>query len=175
MLRHYTIAVFAENSPGVLHRVTAVFTRRKTNIDSLTVSETERSGVARFTIVVRSEDEPVSLIVKQIARIIEVVDVFYAENDALIFKEIAFYKVRTSAPESRNAVEEEAHRHRAIVVYAEPDYLVVEKTGTEEEISSLYFLLERFGVAEFIRSGRIAIGRGTRDERTPRLVPRNPD
>lgn len=162
MPRHYTISAFTQNTPGVLHRLTAVFTRRKVNIESLTVSETERAGVSRFTIVVVTLPEVVEQIAKQINRIIEVVDLFYAENEALVFKELALYKVRTASPADRSAVEEEAHRHQAIVIHAAPDHLVVERSGSEEEITSLYFLLERFGISEFIRSGRIAIARGTR-------------
>lgn len=157
MNRTYTICAFTENSPGVLQRITVLFTRRKINIESLTVSETETKGISRFTIVISSQRELVEKIAKQIARIIEVVDVFAAENTDLIFKEIAFVKVCTDSPERRAAVEEVAHRHGATVVFVDKEYLVVEKTGSEDQIQSLYLLLQPFGIKEFVRSGRIAI------------------
>lgn len=164
MARIYTISAFTENSPGVLHRITVMFTRRKINIESLTVSETEVPGRSRFTIVVRCEPDLVLKIVKQLNRIIEVVDVFASENRHLIFKEIAFYRVATETQQKRLEVEEHAHRYGAQVGFAHADYIVVEKTGTEMEISSLFRLLEPYGIKEFVRSGRIAI---PHHERTP--------
>ena len=157
MSRCYTISAFTENSPGVLHRLTVLFTRRKVNIESLTVSETEKKGISRFTIVVYSERDLVEKIAKQINRIIEVVDVFVSENKDLLYKEIAFFRVQTETPQQRTEIEELAHRHGALVIFAKDNYLVVEKTGAEEQISSLFLLLEPFGIKEFVRSGRIAI------------------
>jgi len=157
MPRLYTISAFTENSPGVLHRITVLFTRRKINIESLTVSETEVTGISRFTIVVRCEPDLVAKIAKQINRIIEVVDVFASENRELLYKEIALYRVSAETPEKRLEVEEHAHRYGAQVVYARADSVVVEKTGTEDDISSLFHLLDPYGIREFVRSGRIAI------------------
>ena len=157
MARTYTISVFTQNTPGVLHRITVLFTRRKVNIESLTVSETEQHGISRFTIVVKTTRDSVEKIAKQINRIIEVVDVFVAENRDLVFKEIAFFRVQTKGPQHRSEVEEHAHRYGATVVSAHDDYLILEKTGSEDDINSLYLLLEPFGLREFLRSGRIAM------------------
>ena len=157
MARLYTISAFTENSPGVLHRITVLLTRRKINIESLTVSETERKGISRFTIVVSVNPDLISTIVKQMNRIIEVVDIFVAENNALLFKEIAFYRVSTPTKEKRLEIEEHAHRYGAQVAFAQDKNIVIEKTGTEEEVNSLFHLLEPYGIAEFVRSGRIAV------------------
>ena len=164
MLRSFTISAFTENTPGVLQRLTILFTRRKVNIDSLTVSETEVPGLSRFTIVVRTEPELIRVIAKQINRIIEVVDVFVAENHDLIYKEIAFFRVAAESPQQRSELEELAHRYGAAMVFAKDNYLVIEKTGTEEQISSLFLLLEPYGMKEFVRSGRIAISNREREE-----------
>lgn len=155
----FTISVFTENSPGVLHRITAVFTRRKVNVESLTVSDTEQHGVSRFTIVVKVEEDLVERIVGQIRRIIEVREAFATEDSALFYKEIAFIKVKTSSAEERRQAEEISRKNGASIVAAQVDALVIEQTGTEEEIRSLYLLLEPFGISEFIHSGRIAIRR----------------
>lgn len=153
----YTITAFTENTPGVLYRIADLFLRRKINIESLTVSETERHGISRFTIVVRRDKETIEKVVKQLYRIVEVVKVFELEDKDLIFKELAFIKVSTKNPEQRREVEELAVLFRATVTYVGSDYLVIEKTGSEEQISSLYNLLKPFGIKEFVRSGRIAV------------------
>lgn len=154
----YTVSVFSENSPGILHRITVLFTRRKVNIESLTVSETEKKGISRYTIVVRASKDLVEKISKNIQRVIEVTEVFVSENRELVFAEIALFKVESrSEQQSRLKIEELAHRYGATVVYGAADYLVIEKAGQEDEIDSLFLLLEPFGILEFVRSGRIAL------------------
>jgi len=167
MAQLYTISAFTEDTPGVLHRLTVLFTRRKVNIESLTVSHTERPGISRFTIVVHSDLDMVLKIAKQINRVIEVFDVFVAENRDLVSKEIAFLKISADSATKRMQVEELANRYGASVAYAHSDYLIIEKTGTEDEINSLYLLLEPFGMKEFLRSGRIAT---LKEERTDRRI-----
>lgn len=153
----FTLSIFTENSPGVLHRVTTVFTRRKVNIESLTVSDTEQHGISRFTITVNVTEHLVERIVGQIRRIIEVREAFATEDSGLFYKEISFFKVKTKTAEERRDVEEISRNNGASVVAAQVETLVIEQTGTEEEIRSLYLLLEPFGISEFIHSGRIAI------------------
>lgn len=156
MERLYTITAFTDNSPGVLHRLTTTLTRRKVNIESLTVSETETKGVSRFTIVVKVTPELISKITKQIDRIIEVRKAYFSENEELIFQEIAFIRVSGST-EKRHEIEELAHRYNAAIAYATKSCLIVEKAGSEDDINSLYTLLEPYGISEFTRSGRIAV------------------
>jgi|688.fasta_scaffold1011384_2 acetolactate synthase-1/3 small subunit len=153
----FTISIFSENSPGVLHRITTVFTRRKINVESLTVSETEQHDISRFTIVVKLSEALVTKVVAQIQRIVEVRSAYATEDSELYFKEIAFIKVRTESANERREVEEISRQRGAAIVAVKPETIVVEQTGSEEEIRSLYLLLEPFGIAEFIRSGRIAI------------------
>lgn len=105
MNARYTLCIFSENSPGVLHRITTLFTRRKLNIESLTVSETEKPGISRFTIVVVREREFAYKVADQIQRIIEVSDVYVCEDADLIFKEIALYKVASADSALRSQIE----------------------------------------------------------------------
>lgn len=155
--RQYTITAFTENTPGVLYRIADLFLRRKINIESLTVSETERHGISRFTIVVRRDKASIEKVVKQLYRIVEVVKVFESLDKDLIFKELAFIKVSTKNPDQRREVQELSFLFRARVTFVGHDYLVIEKSGSEEEIASLHLLLKPFGIKEFIRSGRIAV------------------
>ncbi len=164
MFSTYTMSIFTEDSPGVLHRITSMFTRRKINIDSLTVSATEKAGISRFTIVVRTTPVLIKTIAKQINRVIEVVEVYVSENGELVYKEIAFIRVATDSPQKRMEVEELAHRYGGVVAYASDSSLLVEKTGSEEEINSLYLLLEPFNIKEFARSGRIAMRKAQKSD-----------
>lgn len=157
---NFTFMALSENSPGILHRITTQFTRRAVNIESLTVSETERKGVSRFTIVVKTDLILAEKIARHLRRIIEVVDVYLCENRELVYKEIALIKVRSDSERgNRLRVEDLAHRYGAHVVSGNDDYLIIEKSGREEEVDSLFLLLEPFGIVEFVRSGRIALQR----------------
>lgn len=157
MNKKYTVIAFTENKPGVLYRIADLFLRRKVNIESLTVSETEQTDLSRFTIVVKATRENVEKIVKQLYRIIEVVKVFESDDSELLFKEVAFIKVSIKSPIVRREVEDLVYIFRAIIAFVGNDYLVIEKTGSEEEIESLMLMLRPFGVREFVRSGRIAV------------------
>jgi len=164
-IQTYTIIIFSENKPGILYRIADLFLRRKVNIESLTVSEIEREGTSRFTIVVKTTKQEIEKITKQLYRIIEVIKVFENTDKDLIFKEIAFLKVSTKNPQLRREVEDLAYLFRAKITFVGSDFLVVEKTGTEEQINSLHLLLKPFGIREFVRSGRIAV---LKDEATVR-------
>lgn len=156
MEKLYTICIFTENTLGLLNRISGIFTRRRINIESLSVSETERKGISRFTIVIKSgERDSVEKIVKQIRKIIEVMAVFGYEDHDLVYNELAFFKV-DSANSARVKPLLEKYK-RAKVLYEEGGCLIIEKAGTEEEIYSFFHMLKPFGIVEFVRSGRIAL------------------
>ena len=156
----YTICVFTSNSIGLLNRITIVFTRRRINIESLTVSETERTGVARFTIVIKHESrEEVEKLVRQIRKIVEVLAVFGYLNDEIVSNEIALFKISTPLGGNRPDVEFINKKHNAWIVYWGLDYVVIEKTGNEDEIFAFLTYLRQYDILEFVRSGRVAVGK----------------
>jgi len=157
MAQSFTLTAITENSPGVLHRITDLFTRRKINIESLSVSETEKKGVSRFTIVVKTEKDLAEKVVKQIKRVVEVLDAYVCRDSHLILREVALIKVNVEKPEDRAEIEALVSRYDAEVTSATDDTVVIEKTGRAEDINALYLLLEAKGIVEFIRSGRIAL------------------
>lgn len=159
MKRRYTIIVFTENNFGLLNRITIIFSRRRINIESLTVSETERKGISRFTIVIEYEEASIKKLIQQIRKIIGVLVVFHNEDDEVFYGQIAYYKVETKNLEAREKVMEIAYRHQAKVAYSGEDYVVIEKTGKEDEISTMLHLLEPHHLLEFVKSGRIAVVR----------------
>jgi acetolactate synthase-1/3 small subunit len=156
----YTIIIFTENKPGVLYRIADSFLKRKINIESLTVSEIEAQGMSRFTIRVKGNKLTIEKISKQLYKIIEVIKVLEKTDEELIFKEIALIKVTTNDPTKRRSVEDIARLAKAEVIAIEREFLVIEKSGSEEEINSLYLLLKPFGIKEYVRSGRIALLKG---------------
>ncbi|MDZ7936004.1 MAG: acetolactate synthase small subunit [Emticicia sp.] len=156
----YTICVFTENSIGLLNKITIIFTRRRINIESLTVSETERKGISRFTIVIKHEKrEEVEKLVRQIRKIIEVLAVFGYLNEDIVYNEIALFKISTPLNGKSVDVETINKLHKAWVVYWGLDYVVIEKTGTETEIFDFFRYIKPHGIIEFVRSGRIAVGK----------------
>lgn len=159
-----TFSIYSENSPGVLHRVIVLFTRRKINIESLTVSATEREGSSRFTIVINATIEEATKIAKQLRRIVEVSEVSVNETSHLIYKEIAFFRIATPCAATRQDIANRAIRNGASIVAIDPEALVIEKTGTEGEIKALFDVFQDCEVKEFIQSGRIAIEKLHLDE-----------
>ena len=159
MKQEYIISAYSENHIGLLNRITIIFTRRKVNIESLTVSESAISGVSKFTIVVNEEKAKVENIVRQIEKQIEVLKAFYYTNEEMIFQEIALYKVPTTALMESDQIEKLIRQHNARILEITKEYTVIEKTGHKEETQALFEGLNPFGVLQFIRSGRIAITR----------------
>ena len=153
MQRRYTLSIFTENQPGVLHRITVIFTRRKLNIESLTVSETETPDVSRFTIVLRCDGDTASKVAKQIGKIVDVHDVIVSEDEALVAAEVALFKMRASSAVLMQAAQQSGLR----VMYADDVSCVLVAVGNEDEIGRLREKLVPLGLVEFVRSGRIAL------------------
>ncbi len=152
-----TITVFSENSPGVLYHIANLFLRRKINIESLTVSEIEEKHISRFTIVVKEDPKIVAKITRQLQRIIEVLSVYAHSDQELIFKEIALFKVKGKSAKEAGDIAHIAYRTGSNITYRGKNFLIVEKTGTEEEINTLRTRLSPFGISDLVRSGRIAL------------------
>jgi acetolactate synthase-1/3 small subunit len=159
MNQEFIITAFTENHIGLLNRITIIFTRRKINIESLTVSASALAGISKFTIVVDTTEDKVSKAVKQIDKLVEVLKAYYLTNDEMIYQEIALYKVSTDALTGSNQIESLVRQYNARILEVTPDYTVIEKTGHKEETQALFEGLNQFGVLQFIRSGRIAITR----------------
>ncbi len=159
MKQEYIISAYTENHIGLLNRITIIFTRRKVNIDSLTVSESALKGISKFTIVINATEDQTRKIVSQIEKHVEVLKAFYHTNDEMIYQEVALYKVPTDALMSGNAVEGLVRKYNARILEVTPEFTAIEKTGHKEETQDFFDALNQFGVLQFIRSGRVAITR----------------
>ncbi len=158
----YTILVHSENIAGLLNQVTAVFTRRQINIESLNVSASSIPGVHKYTITTFTDKDTIEIIVKQIEKKIDVIQANYFTEDEIYSHEIALYKVSTPVfinnPEASCVI----RRYNARIVEVNETYLIVEKNGFGEDITSLNEELTKLnGVLQFVRSGRVAITTGS--------------
>lgn len=154
----YTLIVFSENFAGLLNQVTAVFTRRQVNIESLNVSASSISGVHKYTITCWSTEEQIQIITKQIEKRIDVLQAHYFTDDQIFIQEVALYKLSTSAVLENSDISSAVRHHGAQIVEVNPTYTVVSKKGSTEDIVSLYHALDEYKcVLQYVRSGRIAI------------------
>ncbi len=156
-MKNYTITVYSENVTGLMTRVVSVFTRRHINIVSLTTSESSIKNIHRFIIVVKVSKEQVRKVVAQLEKQVEVIKAFYYDDSEIIHQELALYKVPTAAFTNGNSLEKLIRKHNARILEIEPEYTVIEKTGHKEETQALLVELEKIGVYEFVRSGRVAV------------------
>lgn len=159
MKQEYIITVYSENHIGLLTRITNVFTRRKINIDSLTVSESAIPGIYKFTIVVQCTREMAQKVVGQIEKLIDVLKAFFHTNEEMIYQEIALYKVPIEPIYESDAIERIVRNAGARILEITKDYVVIEKTGHKDDTQALFEELNQFKVMQFIRSGRVAITR----------------
>jgi acetolactate synthase-1/3 small subunit len=136
-----------------------LFRRRGFNIDSLTVGPTESSNISRMTLVVNGDDMVVEQVVKQLYKVIDVLKVSDVTEERVVVRELALLKVSTSAS-TRAEVMQLVDIFRAKIVDVASDSVIVEVTGPEEKIDSLFDLVKRFGVREMARTGRIVMTRG---------------
>ena len=157
----HTLSVLVENKPGVLARVSGLFSRRGFNIASLAVGQTEQPGVSRMTIVVAVEDFPLEQVTKQLNKLVHVIKIVELEPAVSVQRELLLVKVRADAA-VRSQVLEIVDLFRAHAVDVTPEALTIEATGTAEKIAALLKNLEPYGIREMVQSGTIAVGRGPR-------------
>jgi acetolactate synthase I/III small subunit len=157
----HTLSVLVENKPGVLARVSGLFSRRGFNIESLAVGPTEHADVSRMTIVVAVDELPLEQVTKQLNKLVNVIKIVELDPAVSVQRELLLVKVRADAT-VRTQVLETVQLFRAKVVDVSPEALTVEATGTEDKLEALLRMLEPYGVREMVQSGRVAIGRGPR-------------
>ena len=156
----YTLLVFSENIAGILNQITAVFTRRQVNIESLNVSASSIKGVHKYTITAWSDEDQIRKITKQIEKKIDVVKANHYTYDQLFIQEVALYKLSTDKVMENPEISRTIRRLDARVLEVNPTYMAVMLGGLTEDITNLYYQLDEFGcLLQYTRSGRIAVTR----------------
>jgi len=156
------LVALVENRPGVLNRVASLFRRRNYNVDSLTVGRTHKPDVSRMTIVVDAKRTNVRQIVANLYKMVNVIDVRYLSHEPHVSRDLALLKVRTEGAEAFNTVTEICERFPARIVDIGPKVTILEITAREEIIEDFIEELRPLGIVEMVRTGIVAMGRGTR-------------
>ena len=163
----YTLLVYSENIAGILNQITAVFTRRQVNIESLNVSASSIEGVHKYTITAWSDPDQIEKITRQIEKKIDVIKANYFTDDQLFIRETGLYKLATDIVLQNADISRIVRHYDAQMTEVNPTYVIVMKSGRTEDIISLYYALNEFGcVLQYTRSGRIAVTRGTQEQVT---------
>ena len=157
IMRH-TISVLVENKFGVLTRVAGMFSGRGYNIDSLNVAPTHDPKLSRMTLVARGDDATVEQIVKQLQKLINVIEVTDFRDYEYVDRELVLVKVKVSG-KSRSEVMQITDIFRAKIADVQPKSMTIEVTGNEKKVTKFIELMENFGVIELTRTGKVALPR----------------
>jgi acetolactate synthase-1/3 small subunit len=160
--RKHTVVALVENKPGVLNRVVSMFRRRNFNLDSLTVGRTHKPHISRMTIVVDATRANARQIVSNLYKLISVIDVRLVSAEPHVSRDLALVKVRTDESDSFNAVTEICERTPARIVDMGTKVCIVEICAPEDVVESVIEMLRPIGIYEMVRTGVVAMGRGTR-------------
>jgi len=155
----HTLVALVEDKPGVLTKVASMFRRRGFNIASLAVGNSEQPGLSRMTFVVNGDEYTVGQVVKQLDKLIEVIEVADITSERIVSRELALLKVKTT-PMNRGEIIQIVNLFRANIIDVGSDSMVIEITGEEDKINALHNLLAAFGIIEMLRTGLVAMVRG---------------
>jgi acetolactate synthase-1/3 small subunit len=158
----HTLVALVQDKPGVLNRMVSLFRRRGFNIASIVVGSSELAGFSRITFVVDGTITTVEQVRKQLmAKVVEVVKVTDITEEDIIIRELALVKIKSPSG-SRSEIIQMVDIFKADIVDVSHESLTIEITGTEQKIDSLLDLLRAFGIKEIVRTGRIAMIRGSK-------------
>lgn len=155
----HIISVLVENRFGVLAHIAGLFSGRGFNIDSLAVGETHDPTVSRMTIVVRGDDNVVEQILKQLNRLVDIIEVQDLAQISHVDRELLLVKVESTS-QTRSEIIEIAELFRAKVVDVQKNTLTIEASGSGDKLEALLNLLSQYGIKELVRTGRIGLARG---------------
>ena len=165
-------AVWVEDLPGVLNRITSLFRRRGFNIESLSVGRAKAPGVSRMTIVVRTDPTGARRLAVQLSRLVNVLRADEITGKPAIHHELAMFKV-SATPDERTQVIQLATATGARLVDVAPGSVVIEATASPQKIDGLAEVLRPYGILEQVRTGLVGMSRGAASAMMD-PVPRNP-
>ena len=158
----HTISVLVENKFGVLSRISGLFSGRGFNIESLSVAETMDPTVSRMTIVTRGSDKIIEQVTKQLNKLVDVIKVNDLTEEKFIDREMVLIKVDTDQAVKRDEILRVVEIFRCKVADVSPKAYTIEITGDEGKIKAIIEMLKPIGIKEIVRTGRIAMIRGSK-------------
>jgi len=159
-MRTHIFTALVEHKPGVLQRVASMFTRRRFNIESISVGATDNPKIARMTILTTGNDRTLEQIEKQMNKLVNVIKVTDLAKDESICRELCLIKLHTPGEEKKSQVIQYADVFRGRVVDASPESMTVEITGDPEKVDAFIQLVRNVGIKEMARTGVTAMQRG---------------
>lgn len=156
-MRH-TLSILVENKFGVLARIAGMFSGRGFNIDSLNVGPTLDATTSRMTIVVRGDDKVLEQVTKQLDKLVDVIDVQDFRDEEYVDRELVLMRVAATS-KTRPEVMQICDIFRAKIIDVQPEKLAIEITGTESKLGKFIMLMERFGIDDLTRTGKVALSR----------------
>ena len=156
----YIVSAIVENKPGVLFRVTNLFRARNFNIESITVGMTEQQDLSRMTITTKSDERTLDQLVKQLRKLIDVVEVKVLDTDRTVYRELALIKMKAVDPTTRSEIMNYATIFRGNILDIGKETITVEITGTPDKIDAFKNLVYQYGITQLARTGVSALPRG---------------
>jgi acetolactate synthase-1/3 small subunit len=147
-----------ENKFGVLTRVAGLFSGRGYNVDTLNVAPTQDADTSRMTIVTHGDDATIDQIIKQLNKLVDVLEVRDFSEGEYVDRELVLVKVNVDS-KTRAEIMQISDIFRAKIVDVQPKSLTIEITGNESKIEKFITVMKTFGIAELTRTGKIALPR----------------
>ena len=154
----HTLSVLVEDEAGVLTRIAGLFARRGFNIESLAVGYAEKEGISRITMVVDGDDQAIDQVVKQLDKLVNVLNINDITETPCVERELMLLKVNATSA-TRSEIVELAQIFRARVVDVAEESLTLEVVGDPGKMVAIVKVLARFGICEIARTGKIALPR----------------
>ena len=158
-MKYHVISTLVENKPGVLQKVSGLFTRRDFNIDSITVGKSEVEGLARMVITVKADDILLEQVTKQLNKLVDVVKIKDISKNA-VKRELCLVKVNIPSEKARAEIIQYVNIFRAKIVDVTEETLIIEITGDMKKINAFISLLKGYGIKRISRTGLTAMARG---------------
>ena len=155
----HSISLLVNNKPGVLNRISLVFARRGYNIDSLVVSPAHNRQFSRMSITASGDPETLVLILGQLNKLVDVIHATDHTGDVVVQRELALIKVDCMA-ERRTEVLQISEHFKCQSVDISDTTLLLEATGNTDKLDALELMLEKYGIVEIVRSGKLVMARG---------------
>ncbi|MBF0593941.1 MAG: acetolactate synthase small subunit [Candidatus Omnitrophica bacterium] len=155
----HTLSILVANKPGVLVRVALVFARRGYNIDSLVVSPVYNPKFSRMTITAKGDVKILEQIIKQVNKLIDVIHASEHDSSTSVALEMALYKVKL-APASKTVVGKYIKEYSAKLVDETDSLSVIAQMGTTEDLDAFEAVLNKYGLTEVVRTGKLLLKKG---------------
>ena len=162
------LSILVEDRPGVLTRVSGLFSRRGYNIQNIAVGRTMEPGISRMTVTVDADAVTVEQIVKQLNKQLNVLKISDLTDEPSVERELLLVKVKAD-PAKRSDIQQMVNTFRARIIDVSPDSMIIEVTGDDEKLKAFLLMMQEFGIKEIASTGKVALYRGgklTRETRS---------